>query len=89
MLEHAGYDAGMGPNEQRHLSPLEATWPDNISRERRLLREHPEWRISRHKPDGWPAEPVTFEATDGAVTIRSDDLGALLNLVERAMQDGD
>lgn len=75
----------MGPH-----SPLERQWPDNVGRERRLLREHPEWTISRHKPEGWPVTaPTTYEATDGVITLRSDDLGAVLDLVERAMQDGD
>lgn len=89
MLEHAGYHAGMGPNEPRYLSPLEAAWPDSVTWERRLLRDHPEWTISRLKPDAWPREPVTYVATDGVVTIRSTDLAALLNQVERAMSDGD
>lgn len=75
----------MGPPQ----SPLEAQWPDNVGREHRLLRDHPEWNIKRYKPEGWPVTaPTTYEATDGTVTLRSDDLGALLDLVERAMRDG-
>lgn len=76
----------MGPD-----SPLERQWPDNTVRERRLLRDHPEWTVSRHTPEGGPTseKPTVFEATDGVVTLRSDDLGAVLDMVELAMQDGD
>lgn len=70
-------------------SPLERRVVDNVAREQRLLRDHPSWKIERHKPENWPTEPITFEATDEVVTLRSTDLGALLDLVERAMQDGD
>jgi hypothetical protein len=74
----------MGPH-----SGLEAQWPDNVDRERRLLRDHPEWTVKRLKDDGAPqTAPVTYEATDGTVTLRSQDLGAVLDLVERAMSEG-
>jgi len=59
-----------------------------VTREDRLLREHPEWNIKRIGPEGWPIAPTTYEATDGVVTLRSLDLGAILDLKERAMRDG-
>jgi hypothetical protein len=79
----------MGPHSDRHLSPLEGQWADNVTRERRLLRDHPEWMIERHKTEGWPmTAPTTYKATNGVVTLTSDDLGALLGLIERAMREG-
>lgn len=77
----------MGTSEHPPHSALEAVWADNVAREKKLLQEHPEWVIKRLKPDAWPVEPVTYEASDGTVTLRSLSLGALLNLVERAMQE--
>ncbi len=71
----------MGPN-----SPLESQWPDNVARERRLLREHPEWTIKRLRSESFV---TTYEATDGTVTLKSLDLGSVLDLIERAMRDGD
>jgi hypothetical protein len=74
----------MGPEPH---SELERVWHDNVKREHHILHEHPEWTIKRDKPEDWPKHPVTYEATDGTVTLRSQDLGALLDLVERAMRD--
>lgn len=77
----------MGPAEHPRLSALESTWQDNIARERKFLRDNPNWTIKRIKADSRPAEPVTFEASDGTMTLRSADLGQLLNLAEQAIRE--
>lgn len=77
---------GLGPKEAPH-SPIERAWPDNVGREDQFLKDHPDWTIKRIKPPHWPGEPMTYEATDGVITITSHDLGALLNQVERALRE--
>ena len=66
---------------------LELVYTDNVKKEDRLLAEHPDWTLKRIRPEGAtsPAQ-VTYEATDGKVTLRSDDLGIVLRLMERAIE---
>jgi hypothetical protein len=77
----------MGPGAAP--SPLERSWPDSVTREDRLLREHPEWTIKRIRPEVIGTHPTTYEATDGTVTLRSVDLGAVLDMIEHALREGD
>jgi len=61
---------------------------DNVAKEDKLLKEHPDWTVKRIRPEGAtsPAQ-VTYEATDGNVTVSSDDLGIVLRLMERAIRE--
>jgi hypothetical protein len=74
----------MGPDA---YSALERTWPDSVTREQRLLKAHPEWRIKRLSAKG-TVLPTVYEATDGVITLRSEDLGRVLDLIEAALREG-
>jgi hypothetical protein len=71
----------------RHLEPV---YVDNVAKEDKLLAQHPDWTLKRLRPEGAksPAQ-VTYEASNGAVTVTSDDLGLVLKLMERAIQEGE
>jgi hypothetical protein len=79
----------MGTSEHPpHQSALERSWPDNVKREDKLLEQYPSWSIKRLRAEGESAlRPTTYEATDGVVTVRSLDLGAVLDLMEKAIRE--
>lgn len=67
-------------------SPIESVWRDNVARRAAFERDHPEWRISQIRPDGWPMVTDSYEASDGVVTVRADDLGRVLDLALYAIR---